>query len=73
MYLDSFLLATEKTERRGKGERVLPAVTAASTAFRATSYVDATNPTASAATDTAGHCVVRTTRQNSSTQIESTV
>lgn len=74
MYLDSFLLSTEKTERRGKGERVLPTITAASTASRATSYVDAANPTAGAATDAAGHCyVVRTTRQNSSTQIESTV
>lgn len=72
MYLDSFF-STEKTERCGKGERVLPTITAASTASRATSYVDAANPTASAVTNATDHCVVRTTRQNSSTQIESTV
>lgn len=62
MYLNLFLLTTEKTERCGKGERVLSTITAASTASRATSYVDAANPTASAVTNATGHCVVRTTR-----------
>lgn len=55
------MLHTEKTERCGKRERILSAITAASTASRATSYVDAANPTASAVTDATCHCVVGTT------------
>lgn len=43
---------TEKTERCGKGERILSAVTATSTASRATSYVNAANTTASTVTGT---------------------
>lgn len=55
------LCFTEKTERCSKGERVLSAITAASTASRATSYVDATDPTTSAVTDATCHCIVGTT------------
>lgn len=69
MHLDLLFWSIEKTERCGKGERILPAVTATSTASRATSYVNAANTTS-----TGTHRYIdRTTCQNSNTQVESTV
>lgn len=51
------VLSTEKTEGRSERERVLPTIAATSTADRATSYVDAADPTASADAGATCRCV----------------